>query len=941
MRDILLIVQYIGIIGFFIEGWIVFKNWKGRLHAYLFLNCIACLLNNFGYLFELTSHTRDGYIIALKLSYLGRVWNSFFLFLFVAEICRFRIPSIIKNILALVHIGTYISVLTFEHHTLYYSKYDFIIGDMFPRLVHENGIIYHLFMALQIVYIAIGITMLIVRIVKEKHKSTKKRLFIVKAAIITESAFFIAELIGIRGLKNVIDVTVFGYLFGIIFMLIAIFRYNLLGTSELARDYLIEKLSEGILAVDDSGKIQYFNTPAKQIFPELTEKPEDVLKQVTRAIEFDENIVRGGHIYTPEKNDLLYEDEPVGVLYMLADETEHYRYMEALEEQTTLAEEANRAKSSFLANMSHEIRTPINAVLGMDEMILRESKEEQTRVYAADIQSAGKTLLSLINDILDFSKIEEGRMEIIPVTYDLASLISDLANMVRARAEKKELEFKIEVDEHIPHLLFGDEIRIRQCVINLLTNAVKYTKEGSVTLSVGYEKNAPDEIMLSFAVADTGIGMKEEDIDKLFSPFTRIEEKRNRSIEGTGLGMSITHKLLDMMDSKLEVKSEYGSGSEFSFAIKQKVEKWDELGDIGTRLSERTVTEYHEFFHAPEAKILVVDDNDTNLAVVENLLKRTEIQIDTALSGKAAIELADEIKYDVIFVDHMMPDMDGIETLQHIKKDGANTETPMVALTANAISGAKKMYLDAGFDAFLSKPVDGIKMEKLLAGMLSDNKINKIDKVSASEEVLEAKPTITIPGWISDIEEIDLDAGIKNGGGKEEFLSILNVFYRTAEAKADELEKYYDEKDIENFTIKVHALKSSARVIGAMDLSEKARLLEEAGKANDIIYIEENTGELLALYRTITGKLSAFDSEDEKKKEISDASLREAYQTVIEISDSMDFDLMEGILDDLGQYKLPKEDAETYKTIKSLCLEMDWDGIKNLAKQALEKERNN
>ena len=289
--------------------------------------------------------------------------------------------------------------------------------------------------------------------------------------------------------------------------------------------------------------------------------------------------------------------------------------------------------------MSHEIRTPINAVLGMDEMILRESTETPIRTYAANIMSAGKTLLSLINDILDLSKVEEGKMEIIPVQYDLSSLINDLVNMTRDRAIKKGLKFNINVDRHIPRLLTGDEIRIRQCVMNLLTNAVKYTETGEVTLTISFttgENTASGHILLDFKVEDTGIGMKAEDMEKLFSPYKRIEEKRNRAIEGTGLGMSITRQLLELMGSALKVKSEYGKGSEFSFAIDQEVVKWEEIGDVAARFGELSDRgyEYHELFHAPEARILVVDDTEMNLTVMQSLLKKTRIKIDTALSGR-------------------------------------------------------------------------------------------------------------------------------------------------------------------------------------------------------------------------------------------------------------------------------------------------------------------
>ena len=398
--------------------------------------------------------------------------------------------------------------------------------------------------------------------------------------------------------------------------------------------------------------------------------------------------------------------------------------IEKLAYERNRADEANRAKSAFLANMSHEIRTPINAILGMDEMILRESSERETLTYATDIQAAGKTLLSIINDILDFSKVEEGKMEILPSQYDLRSVVTDLVNMVRGRADKKGIRLEVELDETTPQLLLGDAIRIRQCALNLLTNAVKYTESGTVCLAVNYEKLDDENISLRISVTDTGIGMKQEDMDRLFSPFARIEESRNRSIEGTGLGMSITKQLIELMGSKLEVDSVYGKGSTFSFAIAQPVIKWEPVGPFSAHAEPARRSSYRELFHAPDARILVVDDTPVNLTVMRALLKKTEVIIDTADSGKEALRLASEQSYDVIFIDHMMPEMDGIETLHELKKLPGLSGAIFIALTANAVTGAREMYIEAGFSDYLSKPVDGARLEDMLVSYLPPEKLS-------------------------------------------------------------------------------------------------------------------------------------------------------------------------------------------------------------------------
>ncbi|MBQ3898980.1 MAG: response regulator [Lachnospiraceae bacterium] len=400
--------------------------------------------------------------------------------------------------------------------------------------------------------------------------------------------------------------------------------------------------------------------------------------------------------------------------------------MRIIEAKADEARAATKSKSDFLASMSHEIRTPINSVLGMNEMILRETEEENTRKYAEDIQHAGNMLLSLVNNILDFSKIESGKMEIIPVKYDMGILISDIKIIIANRAMQKGLKFSVKVAPDMPRVLYGDEIRIKQIITNILTNAVKYTENGSVNFNVDFDKADERSVLLKVSISDTGRGMKEDDLNKLFSPFERIEELRNRHIEGTGLGMSIVQQLLALMGTRLNVKSVYGKGSTFEFVIRQEVVDWTQVGDMGSIVSvSRTKKVDTEQFTAPLAKILVVDDIKMNLNVIVGLLKRTKIQVDTALSGAEAIDMARKKEYDIVFIDHMMPEMDGIETLEKMQKDrfALCRGKPMIALTANAISGAREFYLKKGFVGYLSKPVDPKLLEKIIIEFLPEELI--------------------------------------------------------------------------------------------------------------------------------------------------------------------------------------------------------------------------
>lgn len=961
LREVLLTIQCITIFALFTQGWIAFKRLRGPLHVYLLLSSIAAFLNNLGYLLQLLSKTKEGYLAALKFSYLGRNIYAFFVFLFCAELVHVKLPELLKKTLMIIHIALYIVIFTVEYHGLYYKSMSFEAGGVFPKLIHENGPVHHINMALQLIYVVIALIWIFMDYRREKKKLAKKRLASFSVAVIVQGSFLVIQLIGVPGLKGIYDVTMIGYCLGTLIMLISILTCDLLGTTEIARDFVMDRITEGIIAVDSEGVILYYNETAGRLYPgirnsigiSVDKDPQRVsdtgakftVSAIRKAVENNDIIKINDRIYTPEENDLIYQGENYGKLYALVDDTEHYRYMEELKEQREIAEHANAAKSRFLANMSHEIRTPINAVLGMDEMILRETGEPSTRLYAADIMSAGRTLLSIINDILDLSKVEEGKMEIIPVQYELSSLINDLVNMIRERADRKGLILNIEVDEHIPHLLYGDEIRVRQCVLNLLTNAVKYTEKGSVTLKVYYEKT-DDAILLGFTVEDTGIGMKKEDMEKLFVPFERIEEKRNRSIEGTGLGMSIVRQLLDLMGTSLRVESEYGKGSVFSFVVKQEVVKWEEIGSYEQRYdrAKGSASDYHELFHAPDARILVVDDTEINLTVVKSLLKKTLIRIDTTMSGREALCLAAENEYDAVFIDHMMPDMDGIETLKQMRMSGLNQNTPAVVLTANAVSGAREMYLDAGFNDYLSKPVDGIKLEKLLKSLIPEDKQQAVesvflngsgDKAAADPSQLNDLTKIStqmnsaddLPAWLYEISGINVETGLANCGSEEGYMSVLTVFHQTAATKADEIETLYREGDIPNYTIKVHALKSSARIIGAAELSALAEKLEKAGKENDLAFIKDNQEMLLSMYRALDDRLLPLDGAEETLPGIEQTALKEAYRTIYEIAKSMDYGLMEELLKDLRGYRLPPHDADNMKTIEKALTELDWDSI--------------
>jgi len=514
-------------------------------------------------------------------------------------------------------------------------------------------------------------------------------------------------------------------------------------------------------------------------------------------------------------------------------------------EEKVKAESANQAKSEFLANMSHEIRTPINAVLGMNEMILRESRHgrglpakesreiretfDQIGYYAGEVESAGRSLLSLINDILDFSRIEAGRMELVKGRYQLSALLNDVSNMVRFKAEEKGLEFTLSKEYPLPDMLYGDEVRVKEILTNLLNNAVKYTEKGYVRLTVRAGEPADSMVPLTFIVEDSGIGIRRKDMDKLFNKFQRLDMERNSTVEGSGLGLVITKNLLDMMGGTIQVQSEYGSGSVFTIEIPQRLVRTEKSG--GKREAKDSPKEaYQEAFHAPDARLLIVDDTRMNLIVTVSLLRDTQIRVDTASGGAEGIMLAAKTPYDLILMDQRMPEMDGTEALHRIRemKNGPNTATPVVCLTADAIVGARERYLAEGFSDYLTKPVDSRKLEAMLIKFLPEEKMTF---VSAAE----AKSAGSGNGFAALKDAgIDPDTGLFYSQGDEDlYRSLLSEYVRDYDVRVEETERFLAARDWKNYGISVHSLKSTSKMLGIQDLSEMAARLEAATKADD------------------------------------------------------------------------------------------------------------
>ncbi len=547
--------------------------------------------------------------------------------------------------------------------------------------------------------------------------------------------------IGYMALGFVLDVSVVFYPVAatLIYFCIHVFvPRRLLNTSI---DSAIDDMNEGLILFDISNSCIYANAFAKKRFSIDTVEYDfsrEPIAETVKALQEDgkkygeydyKRSAEEGSSLDMEYYHIRYNNltdkkgRTIGSYFLIEDTTEDVFYIREINNAKNEADQANEAKSLFLANMSHEIRTPLNSILGMNELILRNEDDRELREYAENIRVSGDRLLNLINDILDFSKIEAQKMDIIEAEYDPHQLLRDCYQYFEQATVEKDLYFRVSCESTLPSRLIGDEQHIRQVLSNLVSNAIKYTKEGGVTVVFASEDTAEGRCNLRMNVFDTGIGISEEDAEYLFDPFRRVDEKKNATIQGTGLGLSITKELVSLMNGKITVQSELGKGSHFRVEIPQKISDPSPIG-VFTLHTEKTKREkYKEKFKAPDAEILVVDDVTVNLKVIAGLLKETKIRIDTATSGDMAIEKCSQKTYDVILLDHRMPEKDGIETFREISANGMNTETPVVMLTANALTGAEEEYRKIGFASYLSKPVSPDALEEVLLSFLPKDKI--------------------------------------------------------------------------------------------------------------------------------------------------------------------------------------------------------------------------
>lgn len=612
----------------------------------------------------------------------------------------------------------------------------------------------------------------------------------------------------------------------------------------------------------------------------------------------------------------------IGLAFYLTLENPDIQLVNQVQEEKRKAEEANKAKSTFLSHVSHEIRTPMNAIVGMSDIMLRTDLSEEQKGYLSNIKNSGHALVSIINDILDISKIEAGKMELMEEVYELRPLLDDIRMIIENRIGKKPIKLLYEIDQEIPTFIYGDSLRIRQIIINLLNNAVKFTERGHIKLTVKLKSKVAEEMSLYVSVSDTGQGIQKEDLHRLFEAFEQADTKRNRGKEGTGLGLSISSQLISLMGGQLEVKSEYGRGSEFFFTIHQKTVSKDM----------EPVKEESLLFSAPQAQILVVEDNEINRNVAVGLLEPLGIKIDLAENGKEALSMIPVKKYDLIFMDHMMPIMDGEEAIRRLRQseDPYCQSVPVIAFTANAMKETEILLKNAGMNDFLAKPIEYETLCKMIRKWLPKELIQEVKASTKEKNNHRQTTTQTLKG-------INITEGIRYSGSEELWKQMMGNFYTLIDAKTLKLQKCLDDGMLKDFIIEVHALKSSSRVIGASELSTCFSELEALGNAGEEKKIQEILPDVLELYQSYKEVLRVYGISQINKKEVSKEEIVLYLEGIQKAIDNFDLDVADEAMQKLEECYLPESFQAYMESLRVYMADVAMEHILKITREMLER----
>lgn len=893
-----------------------------------------------GHLMEITSNYFHVSIIGLFIKFTGYEFVMTMTAMFAGYYFNHPIKSWIISIIITIKMCFLVLLYLFPNITYYFSGYSYLTEGFYSRIEVQLGIIMHIDSLFHL-WLMVGVCLYLIYIRRNMIKR-KQAEILLRILILPNIAYFSY----IAGVTNAYDFTPYAFLTVEIGLFLFCKRFSLANMVEISQECIADSSTDGYVITDLSQHFVFASQQAKRLFPEIqTYNYTNTMWEIEKQFSFSNNqLFIHRSYYELRKKEVFDKNEICGYAYCFFDITSNHNQLARLLELKEEADRANQAKSDFLANMSHEIRTPMNAIVGMTELILREDISPQVKNNIINVRNAAKSLLAIINNILDFSKLESKRMELVKEPYQVSSVLNDVLNIAMIRLTEKPIQLKVEVDKTIPETLYGDEAKVRQILTNILNNAVKYTNEGQIQLKITWERRQKIAL-LHIAISDTGIGITEENKKKLFQSFQRVDTRRNRSIEGTGLGLAITRNLLELMNGKIEVESVYKEGSTFTILLPQAI--YDEQPcNYEYRIQMQDITEeaFHQTFTAPQAKILVVDDNPVNLKVAEGLMQPYQMQIQTAQSGQECLELLETKQYDLILMDYMMPEMDGVDTLRAIRcRRGEYFETvPILALTADAVSGAEERFLQYGFADYISKPIDIKKLDEKLKKYLLKEKIRKQQEGNKTDCL---KQTYTKQKRNTGL---NIAIGLEHTGGNEAlYKEILEITCQDGPTKLKELNHALEEGDIKNYTIQAHALKSVAANIGAMELSELAKLHEFAGKEQNYSYITETAPLLLKQYQDILNEIKEYlqqTTEELPEKTVEQSKKewmqKEEYQDIaanmIDYLNDFDLDMAETILNGMDEFSFPSLIEEALDQVREKLGQIDYEAAIGVLEDSLQ-----
>lgn len=1045
------IIQVIGIIVPLIGIIALLKKEQSRVSMFLMLANFACFFINGCYLLMLRATGYDAAMQSLKLEYLGTTLFYFFFVQFILSYFQLRCPNWLGTIWILFE-GAAILLLWIDNHwNLAYTETGLEQMQKLDAyyLSFRLGPVF----VIRYCYLCAALGWLLVytlyRMFRARAVAEKKRI-----ARLAGAEFVVITSLGLTLLlRPPYDIVPISSSLAVLAIILSVIKGEFFSVTDRGRQYVFENIRDLFVIVDNEYGYLDSNAYAKRIYPDLKfslkgDRIPDSLYDIFVSEEQETEIEIEGRYYERNVVPVLQDNEVEGYSLVLIDVTKQHQLVQELKEAKEKAEAANAAKSTFMSNMSHEIRTPMNAIVGMTEILLRSKLPESERGYLNNIRSSGNALLTIINDMLDFSKVEAGKMELVEAVYEPMSMLSDMGMIFLNRIGNKEIELFFEIDKELPAKLYGDALRVRQIIINLINNAVKFTDEGYIKLSIQTVFLDDEEVELHVRVKDTGLGIKEEDRVKIFESFQQVDAKKNHYKEGTGLGLAICKQLVELMGGTIGVDSVYGQGSEFYFTIKQKMEGTERAAylktDTGRKLTvsgrmdnhksleelkklvlaydiafvdyealdsqkadflfcdeqayydnaeriraiqesgtevcllqnplvedawdssvkvvnkplfslnfcqvlnheeQNTFAEIEDYldFEAPQADILIVDDNEMNLKVAKGLLEPIHMKIDTAENGKQAVQMIQKKQYHLVFMDHMMPIMDGVEAAQTLRnmEDMYYQQLPIIALTANATMDARERFCQAGMNDFVAKPIE---LKQICAALKKWLPKELLQKKTAPKQAMTGtlqidateSQTVAQEEALPLIEGLDIAEGIKNCGNQELFVSLLGDFYKVIDIKSSKIEKCLADGMLRDYTIEVHALKNTARMIGALELSEWFYRMEQAGNAEQLSVLQQETPGLMKLYRSYKDILRPYGQLQEQDKEaVPKEKIIELLQSMREAMDCFDLDTVDDAMKKLENCQMPENCQNYMESLRAYVADVAMEEVLDITEQML------